>query len=87
MRQQAEQAFETENKGQRAIYMRWRFCILSCLNIAAGQDFRYVLFINGKDASSRDELPHRLSIRKQSKTLMNSPSSPSSVAPLANGHH
>jgi hypothetical protein len=40
-------------------------CIISCLKIAAGQDFRYDLFINGKDVSSLDELPLRISIRKQ----------------------
>lgn len=39
--------------------------IISCLNIAAVQDFRYDLFINGKDVSSLDELSHRISLIKQ----------------------
>lgn len=53
-RQQAGMnAFETRNKDQHAIYIGvLALCIINCLEISAGEDFKYNLFINGKDISN-----------------------------------
>lgn len=46
-------AFETKNKDQHAIYIGvLALCIINCLEISAGEDFKYNLFINGKDISN-----------------------------------